>query len=354
MDGQMILDVFNGDAFTAMELTSFVDRHPYVPSGIGALNLFEPIPLRTTALAVEERNGTLVLIPTSPRGSPATERVTEKRKMRYFDTPRLVHGDTLNVSELQNIRDFIGDKGVAVTTLMQVQRELARRLTGPTGLTKNLEYTMEYHRLGAIQGILLDANGDVLHNWFNEFEISAPSATAFNLSAGPVTATGTLRPICNGIVRTMMRAAKGIWTPSTRVTALCGDEFYDGFTNHMDVKQTFLNWTSAQDLRNGKAFDSFSAFTMFDIDWINYRGSDDNETIAIPTNEAKFFPRGAPGVFQKAMGPGESAEFLNQPGRPQYILPIVDTKRRMWFRSELYAYPLHICTRPDLLASGTA
>ncbi len=350
----MILDVFNGDAFTAMELTSFVDRHPFLPTGIGALDLFEPLPIRTTALAVEERDGVLTLIPTSPRGAPAMERTTEKRKMRYFETPRLFHGDTLQVSELQNIRDFIGDNGVAVTTLMQVQRELARRLVGPTGLTKNLEYTLEYHRLGAIQGILLDANGNVLHNWFNEFEITAPSATAFSLSSGATAATGTLRPICNGIVRTMMRAAKGVWTPSTRVVGLCGDQFYDQFTNHMDVKQTFLNWNAAKDLRNGPEFASFGAFTWGDIDWINYRGSDDNSTIAIPTNEVKFFPKGAPGVFQKAMGPGESAEFLNQPGRPQYILPIVDTKRRMWFRSELYAYPLHICTRPDLLASGTA
>jgi hypothetical protein len=351
MNGQLIIDVFNGDSFTAMELTSFVDRHPFLPTGIGELDIFDPVPLRTTALAVEERDGILTLIPTSPRGAPATERQTEKRKMRYFETPRLFHGDTLYVSELQNVRDFVGDNGVAVTTLMQVQSEVARRLVGATGLTKNLEYTLEYHRLGAIQGILLDANGSVLHNWFDEFEITPASPIAFDLAAGVSSATGTIRPICNNIVRTMMRASKGVWQRGSRVVALCGDEFYDGFTNHVDVRQTFLNWNAAKELRAGQAF---SQFTFGDITWINYRGSDDNSTVAIPTGDARFIPVGCQGVFQKAMGPGESAEFVNQPGRPQYILPIIDEKRRMWFRSELYSYPLHICTRPDMLASGTA
>src|SRR6202012_4190133 len=138
----------------------------------------------TAAMAVEERDGVLTLISTSPRGAPRTERVTEKRKMRYFDVPRLFHGDTIRADELQNVREFIGEGGIAVTVLMQLQTELARRFGGPTGVLTNLDYTEEYHRLGAIQGILLDADGTtVLHNWFNEFEITPPTEIAFNLAA---------------------------------------------------------------------------------------------------------------------------------------------------------------------------
>ena len=351
MTGNLILDVFNSDAFSAMELTSFVDRHPYNPTGLGALDLFEEIPIRTTALAVEERDGILALITTSPRGAPAQERITEKRKMRYFECPRLFHGDTLYASELQNIREFIGDGGLAVTTLMQVQTEVARRLAGPTGLLANLEYTQEYHRLGAIQGILLDANGSVIRNWFNEFEISPAAEVVFDLAAGSVNPTGTIRPQCNAIVRAMMRAAQGTWTPTTKVVALCGDQFFDGFTNHMDVNRTFLNWQDAKDLRRGNAFQEFE---FGSITWMNYRGSDDNSTIAIPTNKVKFFPQGAPGVFQKAMAPAESAQWVNTPGKPVYVQPIYDRDRQEWVRFEVKAYPLHICTRPDMLQSGTA
>jgi hypothetical protein len=347
-----IMNVFTQDAFSALELTSFIDKRPFNPTGIGSLGIFEPLPIRTTALAVESRAGKLALIHTSPRGAPATERVTEKRSVRYFEAPRLFHADTLYASELQNVREFVGDSGVAVSTLMQVQSEVARRLAGPTGLTASMEYTWEYHRLGAIQGILLDSDGSTLFNWFNEFGITQPSAISFSLSAGATAATGTIRPICNGIVRTMSRAGAGIFVPNvTRVVALCGDTFFDEFTNHMDVKQTYLNWNAAEDLRQGQAFQSFR---FAGIEWINYRGSDDNSTVAIGTNAAKFFPVGAPGAFQVAWAPSESAQWINQPGKPIYVQPIIDRDRNEFFRSEVKSYPLHICTRPEMLLSGTA
>jgi hypothetical protein len=64
--------------------------------GLGALNIFTDNPIRTTALGVEERDGVLNLIQTSERGTPVnTERTTEKRKMRYFETPRITQGDTI-------------------------------------------------------------------------------------------------------------------------------------------------------------------------------------------------------------------------------------------------------------------
>ena len=347
-----IMNVFRSDAFSTISLTSWVDRLPYVPVGIGEMNIFDPIPLRTTAMAVEERNGVLVLIPTSPRGAPRTERTTEKRKVRYFDVPRLFHGDTIQSHEIQNVREFIGTGGIAQTVLMQLVTEVQRRLAGPTGILTNLDYTEEFHRLAAVQGLLLDADNSVIHNWFNEFGITQATEVGFNLAAGATTATGTIRAACNGILRAMVRASQGTWRPSTRVIGLCGDEFYDGLTNHMDVKQTFLNWSAAEDLRNGPQFSAFSSFKFADIEWINYRGSDDNSTVAIPTDKVKFFPLGAPGVFQKGMAPAESFEFVNQPGKPRYIRLIPDEKRYEHIDIEAKAYPLHICTRPDMLQSG--
>ena len=77
-----IMNVFREDAFSAISLTSWINRIPFLPAGLGQMNLFTPLPLRTTAMAVEERDGILTLVQTSPRGAARTERVTEKRKMR--------------------------------------------------------------------------------------------------------------------------------------------------------------------------------------------------------------------------------------------------------------------------------
>lgn len=339
-----ILNVFRNDAFSSLELTSWIDRRPFQPIGIGELDLFEDKPIRTTALAVENRLGKLVVIPTSARGTAPVERTTEKRQMRYFDVPRLAHADTVYAAELQNVREF-GTESV----LMQMQSEMARRLDGPTGIARNLEYTFEMHRLGAIQGILYDADGVTeLYNWFDEFGITPASEVVFNLAAKTL---GSLRPICNQVIREMMRASQGAWTPSTRVTAVVGDVFWDALVTHPDVEKTYLNWADAQELRKGTAF---GAMPFGGIDWINYRGSDDLTTIAVGADKAKFFPKGAPGVFQVAYAPGESAEWVNTPGKPRYVIPIFDRDRQFWWRQELYSYPLHICTRPEMLIPGTS
>ena len=349
-----ILNVFRQDAFSTVSLTSFVDRYPYRPTGLGDLNLFDDLPIRATALAVENRTGVLRVVPTSPRGAPPVERLTEKRNMRYFDVPRLAHGDTLMASELQNIRAF-GDADGEVTVFMQVQDEVARRLSGPTGLQANMEATWELHRLGAVQGTLLDTDGTVIYNWFNEFGITQAAEIAFNLPAAPAALEGApvggLRISCNQVVRAMMRASQGAWTAGTRVQAIVGDTFWDRLVTHPDVVRTYLNWNEAEDLRKGSAF---ASMPFGGIDWMNYRGSNDNATIAVASDKAKFFPVGAPGVFQVAWAPGESVEWVNTPGRPLYVQPIIDRDRGWFFRQELYSYPLHICTRPEMLISGRA
>ena len=53
------------------------------------------------------------------------------------------------------------------------------------------------------------------------------------------------------------------------------------------------------------------------------------------------------------MAPGEAFQWVNTPGKEYYVLPIMDTDRNMWWRMEAYSYPLMICTRPEVLWSGT-
>lgn len=340
------LDVFHQDIFSTISLTTAVEKLPFMPTGIGSLGVFDPMPIRTTALAVEQRQGKLILIPFSERGEEGAQRTTEKRSARYFNIPRLMHSDTIMANELQNIRAFGTE-----TELMQVEAEVARRTNGPTGLTSNMEYTWEYQRLAAVQGMCLDSDGSVFYNFYNEFDITQATEVPFNLAAGT---PNSLRPIINGIVRSMARAAQGAFLPTTKVYALCGDTFYDAFTNHPDVIRTFVNFSDARDIRNGTQGAAFGEFEFAGVTWVNYRGSNDNSTIAIPTSSAKFFPVGAPGVFQVAWAPGESFEWVNTPGKPIYIVPIFDLQRRAWVKMEAYSYPLHICLRPEVLFSGRA
>jgi hypothetical protein len=420
------LDIFHSDPFTTIQLTTAIDRVPYRPMALGDMGIFEPKPIRTKAMMVEQRQGTLVLIPFTDRGAAGTQRTTELRLARYFPVPRIRTEDTIYADELHAIREFGTE-----TELMQVQKELARRLVGPTGLRSNIEYTREYHRLAAVQGLLLDATGAVKFNWFNEFRFAQPPEFVFNfaqLATQYAAGTAALRLILNQIIRNTKRAAQGAWVENrTRVTAICGDAFFDAFVENPEVRSTYLNWVQAAELRKNLAFE---VFNWGGVDWINYRGSDDvngiegsttsgsgtvalpgitsvinllgqevqvaglaisgpgipsgstilsvvpgtsvtlaNSVVAnsstsgvynigpgaisIPSNKVKFFPVGGNDIFQVAYAPGESYEWINTLGKPEYVRMIPDRDRNEWIKAEMTSYPLHICTRPETLNSGT-
>jgi Phage major capsid protein E len=419
------INIFRQDPFSTIQLTTAVERTPYLPQGLKSMGIFTPKPIRTKMAMVEQRQGVLRLVPFTDRGAPGTQRTTEQRSARGFLVPRIRMEDTIYADEIADIRAF-GEE----TELMQVQTEVARRLVGETGIRNNIEYTREYHRLAAIQGLLLDADGSTRFNWFNEFEITPQPEITFNfaglaaayISSGAV----TFRPLCNQIVRNMKRAAQGSWVEGrTRPVALCGDAFFDALISNPEVRSTYLNWVQAAELRQNLAFE---VFNWGGIDWVNYRGSDDTlgllgsatassgtiacvgavsglvgdqvsgpgipagatvgsvsagtsftlansvvanatvngvynfgsgstftggGTIGIPSNKAKFFPRFAPGIFEEIMAPGESFEWINTLGKPEYVRMIMDRDRNEWVKAEMTAYPLHICARPETLVTGT-
>ncbi|WP_407670314.1 major capsid protein [Paracoccus solventivorans] len=92
--------------------------------------------------------------------------------------------------------------------------------------------------------------------------------------------------------------------------------------------------------------------------FINYRGVDSfsdaaahgtKSALGIRSAEARVFPVGVPGAFQRAFAPGEGFESANTIGLPLYSMLIRDTQRDHWIRPEVYSYPLFIATRPEML-----
>ncbi|SFE88707.1 major capsid protein [Paracidovorax wautersii] len=333
------MDIFNGSAFRATTLTTAINRRPFVPSFLGSLNIFTPKPVRTVTVALEQKNGKLSLIQTSERGAPLEQADSEKRDIRDFRTVRVAKGDTLHAYEIESIRDFGTE-----SELMQVQKEVAARLAR---LDDDLQLTHENMMLGAIQGIVLDADGSVIRNWYNEFGIAQPAEIDFELDD----AATDVRGKCQQVVRSMQRAAKGSWLPGTQAQALAGDDFYDKLISHPHVRDTYLNQQAAAELREGRAFESFR---FGGITFNNYRGTDDNTTVAIAPDKAKFYPVGGKDVFEVAQSPGETFDFVNTPGQRTYAMLVPDRDRNAWVKPEVYSYPLYICTTPGMLQRAKA
>jgi hypothetical protein len=337
-----MIDIFSGDAFNTITLTNALKKVPYKPQMLGSLGIFQPKPIRGIDIAYEKMDGALSLIQTSQRGAPLEQRGNEKRDIRVFRTRRVAKASKLRADEILGIRAFGSE-----SELQQAQEEVMRRMTG---LRDDLDLTLENMRLGAVQGIVLDANGDVLDNWFTAWGGSQPSEIDFDLdNANP--ASGAVKKLCNQVIRTMARNAKGAFTPGTRVVGLCGDAFYDDLTTHPEVVKTFLNQQAANDLRENYA-DAFESFRYGGITWMNYRGTDDGSTVAVGTDKVKFFPLGANGVFDWVQAPGESFDAAQGAGEPFYALTIPDRDRNEFVEIEVKTYPLFVCARPECLLRG--
>lgn len=332
------MDVFNADAFNTFELTTAIEDMDYVPQYLGSLNIFEPVPTYSRTIGVEKKGQTLSIIQTSPLAAPPRETKRDPRNLRDFSTVRLADSFTLYAYEVDGIRAF-GEQ----SELESVQVEYAGRMSK---VRTNMDLTHEYHRLGALQGKLLDADGaTVIYDYFAEMGIAEPAEVNFALG----TATTKVRTKCQELVRSMARSAKGAFTASTQVHALAGDSFFDKLTEHESVVRTYENWAAAADLRENLAFQTFPFGGVF---WHNYRGTDDEATISIAPDKVKFFPVGAQGVFQKAQSPAEFGPWVNTRGEDTYALNVVDRDREAWAKGELYSYPLYMCTRPETLRNG--
>lgn len=333
------MDVFAHDGFTTMSMLGTVDKLPYVPQFLGSLNLFSSQPQDTRLVTIESRDNALTLIKTSADGAPPEQAANENpRELRSFRTVRLAKADKLQASEISGIRAF-----GTMSELEQVQERIARK---QARLRQDMELTHEFHRLGAIQGVVLDADGSTLVNYNTAFGTAAPASVPFDFEAAD---PGDFRAAVEGsIVRPLVRAGGGTFIPGmSYVMALCGDAFWDAMINCEEVRATYLATQQAADLRKATAY---GTFTYAGVTWVNYRGTDDNSTVAVNTNQARFFPVAAPGVFQVAWGPGEFLDVVNQPGVP--VLPKVlpdPSGRQAFVNVELYSYPLFVCTRPLML-----
>ena len=97
---------FDNPGFSMASLTAAINLLPNRYGRLEQLGLFPSKPVRTRQVVVEERNGTLNLLPTQPVGGPATLNVRDKRKLRSFVVPHVPLDDVVLPEEVQGVRAF--------------------------------------------------------------------------------------------------------------------------------------------------------------------------------------------------------------------------------------------------------
>ena len=235
------MDIFEGDAFSIIELTRALENIPFKPAILSGANLFGPRGVRARTVVIESRDGTLQLIPFSERGSAYESQVPERREMRAFVVRQFKKQDVLWASEIQGIRDFGSE-----TAVQQVQAEVARKLGR---LRNDAEATFEFHLFNGIQGVVKDPkDGATVVNYFTEFGITPATEVDFDLdNASP--ASGALRKRCQALIESVEDSLGGLAAGQVQLRAECGSAFFADLVAHKEVRETYLNTAAAADLR---------------------------------------------------------------------------------------------------------
>lgn len=340
-----LLDIFNDDAFSVRELTIAVDKLPYAPGRLGKLNLFRNAPATSQMAIVEERHGKLSLLSAQPRGSQDQQAYgSARRKVRAFNIPHVPQWDAVLASDLEGKRAF------GSTDQLEVFSEILNDRF--TAMKNNHEVTHEYHRIGAIKGVVLDADGSTeLVNWFTEFGISELEVEFNKYDAGTLDdadPAADWKTLSQTVIR-HIRNGLGA-TPFKGVHALCGDNFFDALISHATVRRAYERWQDGQIFRESQIGEG-NVFSFAGIDWENYRGSI-GAVDFIDTDSCRFFPTGTSDIFLEIPAPADFVETVNSRGMMMYA----KQERMKWDKGiELHTQSnvLYMCTRPTVLVKGT-
>lgn len=328
------LDVFQSDAFGTIELTAAINKMPFVPGFLGSLGIFEEEGVTTTSVMVEEKNGTLSLVQTQPRGAPANQNPLEKRTVRSIVVPHLPIDDRLVADSIQNVRAF-GQESELETVQGMVNQKLM-------SMARRLDATIEYHRIGAIKGTILDADGSTLLNLFTAFNVAQESEVDFDLDAASP-ASGALMKKCNAVLRLIEDNLEMGPIVTGRVIALCSSEFYDDLVAHTEIREA-QKYLMDEQLRMRTA----RRMTFYGgIEFHEYRGTVGG-TSFIAANKAHIFPVVA-GLFKTYYAPADYMETVNTLGLPRYAKQAVDQQFQKYVDMEAQTNPLNLCLRPKVL-----
>lgn len=316
-----------------------------LPNNFGRLNQLGLMPVDgalTNDIAIEEQNGVLTLLPTTAITGPGgTVANRGKRRVRTFRIPKIVHNDHIAPEDLNKLRRFDG-LGEA-QRIEALSNFLNSRLAE---MRAKHDITLEHMRMGALKGVILDADGSTLYDLYSEFGITAKTVS---FALGTPGTDVILK--CLEVQRHIQLNLRG--EVMQRVHALVSPEFFDALTVHPKVEKAFANYQEAAQRMGG---DNRNGFVFGNITFEEYLGSatdpSGTDRRFIAAGEAHFFPVGTAQAFRTFAAPADFNETIGQLGDLYYA----KQQEAEWARGvdiHTQSNPLPMCNRPGILVKGT-
>lgn len=326
------------DTFSVVEMTDAVNKLPLMPLRFSGM--FETYGLPTTHMAFDCKRGRIILISDSPRNADPeyVTGQTEKRETKILSCTHLSQADTLSPEDIQDVRAF------GSTEPMTVESVVNDKLSA---LKRNLDMTLEFHRLGAIKGIVLDADGStVLHDIFDTFGVTQ---TKQDLSF-PAAVEADKNPILSGIMsaKRKVEAAMG-GNPFSGISAVIGSNAYDKLTSHALVRDAYNLWAANQSNFGDNDYRR-RGFLYGGILWIEASEVVGGRKL-VDDDKGHLYPTG-PGIWKMYHAPADWIETVNTRGL-QFYARMDPKDRGRGYDLEVQSNPLTICMFPEALVELT-
>lgn len=329
-----ILNPFaTNNAFNLISLSAALNIIQNKYGLIRTSGLFKDKPVRSRTIMIEKKNNTLNLLQTLPPGSPGQKNKMGLRDARPFIIPHIPFDDVILPSEYDGLRAFGSEN--QLETLASIMNDHLENMEAKHAITE------EYQQMGALKGIVADADGSIIYNYFHEFTVKQESV---DFLLGTDSTEILLK--CVAVKRIMEDNLHG--ETMNGITALVDSAFWDRFIVHSIVKTAYERWRDGSALRE----DLRDGFWFGGIKFKEYRGtaSDFNGVARpfLPASEGISYPEGTQNVFKNFICPADFLETVNTMGQPRYA----KQEARQFNRGidiHTQANQLPMCMRPALI-----
>lgn len=335
--------------YTALDLTEQINRIPNSYGLIQAMGLFDSEGTISTMVEVRIEDGILRVLPAKERGAPGTPAERESGKSVVFHVPHFPHIDLITPKDIQDFLILQGRSRKPKT----YDDELAKRLAA---MRNNHAITLEYVRMGAIKGVILDGDGTELYDLFDVFDITKKTVD-FVLGTAGTDVMAKIEEVNDHIVTNLSGEV------SNGVEIMVSSSFFTKLINHAKVEKYWLQTNQSQELVKFERDQLGGNWgRIIDLGVVRFR---ENKTTfpvkvdgtltnvpAIAANKGHAYPTGTQDTFKTWFAPADTIEAANEPGEEIFVSPEVLKHGKgveLWSESN----PLAICKRPEALVEVT-
>lgn len=352
-----VLDIFSSDPFfQTAQLSEALIKRPAVPMALGAMNLYQEMPLTVDRVAVEELNQEVGLVPTGHKNAPGTAVTEDKRTGRILEVDTYTANAEVWASDVAGVREF-GSPDALRTVQNAVFRKTDKLAQG------YFEPTFEYLRMMGIRGYIgkIDSTGTPTTATDLCTVMGVTRATDLNMAAGAGSSTAATQiGYADTIRQRIVEKLGGV--PFSGILAVCGRTFFRNLKansvlldhiKYAEMGKGMSNSALLQNLGPSNTADMLAAIPVINwqnITWVEYSlalgmGLNSGSVEFIPAAEAVAIPTGVPGHLVRFNAPASYVETINLPGLP---LTAKSELKRMGkgVDIEIQARPLFFNSRP--------